>query len=105
MDKGSGVSAQVLSLPTGRGAMRGMGETIAPELFSGAAVMSLKIELPRGRAGFQPSLTLSYNSRNGNGVFGFGWDVPIPSIARKTSTGVPLYDDAIDISSSPRPAI
>jgi len=39
----------------------------------GAAAYNLPLELPGGRNGVQPSLTLSYNSRGGNGFLGPGW--------------------------------
>jgi RHS repeat-associated protein len=52
--------------------------------------------MPRGRNGFGPELSLSYSSGFGNGPFGLGWQLRVPSIARKTSKGVPSYDDARD---------
>ncbi|RKH68732.1 RHS repeat-associated core domain-containing protein [Corallococcus aberystwythensis] len=41
----------------------------------GAATYALPLWVPPGRAGIQPSLTLSYNSRGGNGLMGMGWSV------------------------------
>jgi hypothetical protein len=35
-----------------------------------------------------------YDSGSGNGPFGFGWSLSIPSITRKTDKGLPRYDDA-----------
>src|SRR5262249_45185172 len=55
--------------------------------------MSLPIFTSPGRSGFQPQLTLSYDSGAGNGPFGLGWSLSVPSIARKTDKGLPLYDD------------
>ena len=37
---------------------------------------------------------LFHNSGSGNGPFGFGWNVSIPSISRKTDKGLPKYQDA-----------
>jgi hypothetical protein len=36
---------------------------------------------------------LSYDSGAGNGPFGFGWSLSLPSIIRKTDKGLPKYDD------------
>ncbi|RKH45243.1 RHS repeat-associated core domain-containing protein [Corallococcus sicarius] len=41
----------------------------------GAAAYALPLWVPPGRAGIQPSPTLSYNSRGGNGLLGMGWSV------------------------------
>ncbi|MCY1044145.1 hypothetical protein OV208_22700 [Corallococcus sp. bb12-1] len=41
----------------------------------GAATYALPLWVPPGRAGIQPSPTLSYNSRGGNGLLGMGWSV------------------------------
>ena len=47
-----------------------------------------------GRSGFGPQLSLSYDSGAGNGPFGFGWSLSLPSITRKTDKGLPQYFDA-----------
>ncbi|WP_386068756.1 SpvB/TcaC N-terminal domain-containing protein [Tahibacter sp. UC22_41] len=39
----------------------------------GAATYRVPIELPPGRAGMQPAVSLSYSSRGGNGIAGLGW--------------------------------
>ena len=40
-----------------------------------------------------PAIGLGYNSGSGNSAFGLGWDVGIPSIARKTEKQLPQYKD------------
>ncbi len=42
---------------------------------SGAATYNIKLTLPRGTAGVQPSLALSYVSNGGNGLLGKGWSI------------------------------
>jgi RHS repeat-associated protein len=88
--------AEIISVPKGGGAMRGLGETFAPNLQTGTGNLSIPITVPNGRNGFQPQLALLYSSGNGNGRFGLGWDLGIPGITRKTSRGVPRYRDEAD---------
>ncbi|MGH7847679.1 MAG: SpvB/TcaC N-terminal domain-containing protein, partial [Candidatus Binatia bacterium] len=45
-------------------------------------------------SGFWPQLSLAYDSGTGNGPFGFGWSLSLPSITRKTDKGLPQYHDA-----------
>ncbi len=41
----------------------------------GAATYNIPIVIPPGRAGMQPSVSLNYSSRSGNGVAGVGWSL------------------------------
>ena len=88
------VVAPKVELPKGGGAIRGIGEKFAANPVTGTANMSVPIAVSAGRSGFGPELTLSYDSGAGNGVFGFGWSLGSPQIARKTDRGLPRYDDA-----------
>jgi hypothetical protein len=56
--------------------------------------MSVPIFTSPGRSGFGPQLSLSYDSGAGNGPFGFGWSLSLPSITRKTDKGLPRYHDS-----------
>lgn len=82
-----------VALPVAGGAIRGIGEKFTANPVTGTASMSVPIMTSPGRAGFGPSLSLSYDSANGNGPFGFGWALSLPSITRKTDKGLPRYDD------------
>jgi RHS repeat-associated protein len=90
----SGTSAQAITLPTGGGALHGIGETFSPDLFTGTGNLTVPIAVPPGRNGFQPQLSLTYSTGDGNGPFGLGWDLLVPSVSRKTSKGVPRFRDA-----------
>ncbi len=96
MSNTSGTSEQVISLPKGGGALHGIGEKFSPDLFTGTGNFTVPIALPPGRNGFQPQLNLVYSTGNGNGPFGLGWSLSIPGVSRKTSKGVPIYDDTKD---------
>ncbi|GEO13532.1 SpvB/TcaC N-terminal domain-containing protein [Microvirga aerophila] len=86
----------IISVPKGGGALHGIGEKFVPDLHTGTGNFTLPIDLPPGRNGFQPSLSVTYSTGNGNGLFGLGWQLSVPSISRKTSKGVPRYDDLSD---------
>jgi hypothetical protein len=92
----SGISDQVIALPKGGGALQGIGGTFSPDLHTGTGNFTVPIAVPAGRNGLAPSLSLVYSTGYGNGPFGLGWMVGIPGIARKTSKGIPIYDDAAD---------
>ncbi len=85
-----------ISLPKGGGAIRGMDEKFAANPVTGTGSMSVPIAVSPGRSGFGPQLSLSYDSGSGNGPFGFGWKLSLPSITRKTDKGLPRYFDAED---------
>ena len=55
---------------------------------TGAAVVSIPIEVPPGRAGISPNLALSYNSSGGYGWVGMGWTLEPGAIQRSTKNGV-----------------
>jgi hypothetical protein len=67
------------------------------ETGTGTGNFSVPLELPPGRNGFQPQLQLTYSTGNPNGPFGLGWALSVPAVRRKTSKGVPLYDDGRDV--------
>jgi RHS repeat-associated protein len=89
--------AGAISLPKGGGAVTGMGEKFSPDLFTGTGNFSVPLALPAGRNGLQPELTLGYSTGGGNSAFGLGWNLGVPGVQRKTSKGIPRYDDGQDV--------
>jgi hypothetical protein len=71
-----------------------MGEKFAVNPVTGTGSMSVPVTTSPGRSGFEPQLSLAYDSGAGNGPFGFGWSLSLPSITRKTDKGLPQYQDA-----------
>ncbi len=90
----SDASTPTIQLPKGGGAIRGIGEKFAANPVTGTGSISVPIATSPGRSGFGPQLSLSYDSGAGNGPFGFGWSLSLPSITRKTEKGLPQYFDA-----------
>lgn len=89
--------SQIISLPQGAGSLQGPGETFSPDLFTGTGNFTIPLTTPEGRNGLHPALSLLYSTGTGNGPFGLGWRLSVPDVSRKTSKGVPIYDDSQDI--------
>ncbi|MFG1610484.1 SpvB/TcaC N-terminal domain-containing protein [Actinoplanes sp. NPDC049265] len=68
----------------------GLGETFRPDTVTGAAEVTVSIFSAPAR-GAEPHLALRYTSGGGNGVFGLGFQLPMPSVTRRTELGVPMY--------------
>ncbi|MBZ0167276.1 MAG: FG-GAP-like repeat-containing protein, partial [Candidatus Omnitrophica bacterium] len=66
---------------------------------TGTANYSIPIKVPPGRGAIAPSVALTYNSSQGNGIFGVGWSHTIGYIELSTKNGVPNYDggDAVQL--------
>ena len=90
------ITAPAITMPKGGGAIRGMGEKFAANPVTGTGSMTIPIATSPGRSGFGPQLSLSYDSGAGNGPFGLGWHLSLPSVTRKTDKGLPKYQDAIE---------
>ncbi|MFF1506501.1 SpvB/TcaC N-terminal domain-containing protein [Streptomyces sp. NPDC058326] len=63
---------------------------------SGDARLSYPLEVPKGRAGLEPKLAVTYNSSAANGWLGVGWDVTTPMVTVDTRWGVPRYDAGLE---------
>ncbi len=95
-NKPQGVALPSVSLPKGGGAIRGIDEQLAVNQASGTASLSVGVFTSPGRSGFGPSLGLAYDSGAGNGPFGLGWSLSVGQISRKTSKGLPRYNDGAE---------
>ena len=82
-----------INSPKGGGAIASIGEKFQANPVTGTGSMSVPVAISPGRNGFSPQLALQYDSGNGNGIFGMGWNIAIPSIVRKTQKGLPKYQD------------
>jgi RHS repeat-associated protein len=80
-----------VTAPKGGGAIRGLDEKLSVDAATGTCATSVRIPFSPGRSGFTPSLSLSYDSGSGNGPLGFGWNLGLPEIRRKTDKGLPRY--------------
>ena len=97
MSQKSGIDPSIISLPKGGGALHGIGEKFSADLHTGTGNFSVPLWTPPGRNGLTPSLALQYSSGAGNGSFGLGWSLSVPGVSRKTSKGVPRYQDDHDV--------
>ena len=68
---------------------------------TGDLTESVKLEIPPGRNGLTPEISLDYNSQNlTDGIVGYGWSLSIPYIERLNKTGSErLYTDGYFVSS------
>lgn len=85
------VQMPALELPKGGGAIRGIGEKVSTNLAMGTSSVSVPIKTSPGREGAGPSLGLSYSSGAGNGIFGLGWGLGVPSVSRRIDKHIPTY--------------
>ncbi|GAA2811363.1 hypothetical protein GCM10019017_66510 [Streptomyces showdoensis] len=63
---------------------------------NGDARLSYPLEVPKGRAGLEPSLAVTYNSSGSDGWLGVGWDLATPVVSVDTRWGVPRYDEGLE---------
>jgi RHS repeat-associated protein len=85
-----------IKLPKGGGALKGIDEKFEVNPVNGTNSVSIPLPVAPARGGFSPSLAIQYSSGGGNGLFGIGWGVGIPSIRRKTDKQLPQYHDAAE---------
>lgn len=91
-------AAPSISLPKGGGAIRGINEKCAANPVSGTGTESMSVPIATSlwRSGFGTQLSRSYDSGAGNGPFGFGRSLSLPSITWKIEKDLWQYLDAVD---------
>jgi RHS repeat-associated protein len=94
--KSNAISIPQISLPKGGGALKGIDEKFSVNPVNGTAGFSIPVPVTPGRNGFQPALSVSYNSGSGNSPYGLGWNIDYASIQRKTDQRLPRYKDRED---------
>ncbi len=87
-------SPPTISLPNGGGALRSIDEKFKVNAANGTCSLSVTLPFSKARSDVGLNLTLDYNSGSGNGAFGLGWSISLPSIHRRTEKQLPLYRDA-----------
>ena len=90
MSEQTSIPVDLPALPKGGGAIQSIGNGLGPIGSSGAASCEIPLPVSPGR-GYAPALALSYSSAQGNGVFGLGWKLSLPTVTRHTRLGVPAY--------------
>jgi Salmonella virulence plasmid 65kDa B protein len=71
---------------------------------TGAFTQQIPLDIPPGRNGVQPDVTLDYNSqRTKDSIVGYGWALSVPYIERENKTGsqnlygnTPYFTSSID---------
>lgn len=86
-DARAGLDSFSYRLNGGAGGVAGEGASGAGvDSNTGAAQTGVAFDLPAARGAAQPTLSLAYSSRAGDGEAGLGWQLAHPSIARKRSS-------------------
>ena len=93
------LSAPTVSLPKGGGAVQSLNQSVEARAFTGTMMFDVPVYASPAR-GLEPRLSVAYNSGSGNGAFGIGFDIAIPSVSRRTDKCIPAYDDSDTFLSS-----
>jgi RHS repeat-associated protein len=93
----SAATATKVVAPDGPGSVHGLGDEASVNVFSAQVAYAVPMELPAGRGGFAPALSLTYSGELGNGPVGIGWTLGMPAIRRSTRHGVPSFTTADEL--------
>jgi RHS repeat-associated protein len=87
------LSQTSVTLPGQPASVAGLSDAASVDVFSGQVRYSVPLDMPEGRLGFAPSLSLAYSGELGNGPLGVGWHLGGFAIQRTLRLGVPHYTD------------
>ena len=96
MDSQAPLQINAPSLPKGGGAIQSIGRGWRAVGATGTGSFQIQLPISPGR-GHAPPLALGYTSGSGNGVCGLGWALSQARVARRSSHGVPAYQDDDEI--------
>jgi RHS repeat-associated protein len=85
------IDIQRIAQPAAGAKVRGLSDMFEGPGQYGSAKLSVPIPVTAAR-GFEPELTLDYESGAGNGLFGQGVQVALSSVSRATNLHLPRYD-------------
>ncbi|MCF6349287.1 MAG: hypothetical protein L3J20_13500 [Flavobacteriaceae bacterium] len=92
---GQNYTSKTAGQPTGNSQEVGITTGQLSVSLTGGATYQVPIAVPPGINGVAPQIALAYNSQNGNGMAGYGWNISgISAITRMTSTK--FHDNLID---------
>ena len=69
-------------------------EVAVPDLFTGTLSSELPLQIPAGRGGMTPVVSLRYRSTHMNSWIGTGWDLTVGAIERDIRNGLDFAGDA-----------
>jgi len=81
-----------INLPEGPASIEGFGQGHEVSPATGLPTLTYDLELPPGRAGLTPELSLRYAPGGGAGLLGLGWSLGLPAVELSTRRGIPAYD-------------
>ncbi|MGE5625237.1 MAG: FG-GAP-like repeat-containing protein, partial [Bacillota bacterium] len=92
-------NASQIVAASGVGALQGQ-----PGVSGGTATYTIPIVVPPGRHGMQPSVSLNYSSRGGNGEVGMGWSLSAGSQIHRCPATVAMdgYSTGVNYTSTDR---
>ena len=89
----SGTQLTQPQLPKGGGALSGVPGNFQAQAFTGAVSFAIPLPVSSCR-GFEPQLQLTYDSAQGNGPFGMGFQLSLAEVSRNLEKRIPSYTDA-----------